>query len=122
MSNEYGFEFIKTVEQLDRLHTFAATFDHTIPSAAHPLVVFKNGEDWKGFAQIITKPIVFPAWNPHVCTARDVQEGFTRVSGWLDLQYGGGFITAPTNKETKFTEKVMNKLGSKRMFLELYER
>lgn len=122
MSHEYSFEFVKTPEQLGKLRKFAATFDHKIYTAQHPLLVFKRDGEWVGHFQIVTSmPIVFPAWNPHVCNARDVVEGTKRMIAWGEIQHGGGFVTVPLDTKS-FVPDVMTKLGFSRMNMELYEK
>ncbi len=119
----YETKIIKSKDEYEDLREFAKTFDHEIKTDNFPLVEFtKDGRKF-GYAQVITSlPILFFAYHPDQTSSRDIYEIGCRLLGWGDLQFGGAFTATPTTGDTKFTPKIMEKLGFKRMGLELYER
>ena len=106
--------------QVDKLRTFAASFDHKIESLAHPIYIVKRGDVWIGYAQIVHLPVVFTAWNPKTAKARGIWEAMLQFVGWAKLQFGAGFTTVPLDTKT-FLPEVMKKLGFRKMGLEIYE-
>lgn len=109
-----------TQEMWARLNTFAASFNHTIDVTPHPILIWKQGERWVGYCQIVNLPVVFTAWHPQSAKPRDTLEVYKLIRGWAKIQHGGGFTTVPLDTET-FTPKVMKKLGFNKTGMELYE-
>lgn len=103
-----------------KLIEFAKSFDHTIDSWAHPIVITKIGDRWLGYHQIIKECIMFNAFNPKTCSPREVVEAMKALAAWARLQHGGGFTAAPMDSKT-FTPEVMQRLGFRRTGMELWE-
>jgi hypothetical protein len=110
-------------EQVARLRTFAASFDHTIESLAHPIIVFHRGDKWIAYAQIVQTPTVFPAFhtNPDVCSKRDTYFVSNQLVGWTKIQFGGALLARPIRQGSKFTQDITEHLGGKCMNKELFE-
>lgn len=104
----------------NRMQTFAESFDHNIATWRFPVFEGKRDEKTLGYAQVVNIPVVFTAWNPKACKPRDIIDAMNWWKAWAITQNNYGLTTVPL--ETKsFYPKVMEKLGFKRMNLELYE-
>jgi len=128
------FEYVDTAEKFLKLKEFAQTFEHDIhPECVKaPVLIIKRvtgkdddrKEEWLGFVQMVNCPLLFTAWNPNVCSHREVVEGMKAFTGWAKLNgtLSGkypGFAAVPTKSKT-FTQKVMEKMGFRRLFAEIY--
>lgn len=104
----------KLQENRDKLNIFAKDFDHSVENYSHPIYIIKEGDQWLGYCQLVTTPTVFTAWNPKVCSARNIRDAVLHIGGWLKIQHGTGLIAVPLGK-TNFVQKILNKLGLKRI-------
>lgn len=97
-------------EQCDRLKSFGASFDHTDVNFDYPIVVFHQGEEWKGYWQICRCPILFPAVNWNTCSPRETVEMFDQMIAWSKIQNGHVMVARPKDSET-FTKHICDKYG-----------
>lgn len=104
----------KQPENRDKLNTFANDFNHNVDNFTYPIYVVKDDEKWVGYCQIVATPTVFTAWNPKVCSARNIRDAVLHIGGWLKMQHGTGLIAVPLGK-TNFVQKILSKLGLKRI-------
>lgn len=111
-----NYELVNSQDQLDKLQTFMASFDH---EAYNPIngtvIIVKRGEQWIGVAQIALTPLFVTAWKPSESSARDAKEGLDGLTHWAKMQaclQGKTAIGyALTDEDSPFTQEVMNKLG-----------
>jgi hypothetical protein len=114
------FEECDTPEKLEKLKTFAQTFDppHIIPDHPERLVIVKKDGVWIGYCEIIMQPVVFPAFSP-LTKPQVVWDTMRAFVGWGRIQHRGGFVGVPLDTRN-FPQKIMEKLGFTRIFSELY--
>jgi hypothetical protein len=120
-STELQYEECDTPEKLSKLREFALTFEppHTIADTKHRVLIVKRNEEWIGYAEICTTPVVYTAWNKQRCKPRDILEAMKAFTGWSKIQFGEGYTAVPLDTKT-FPEQIMHKLGFYRMRTELY--
>lgn len=116
------FEFlnIKDADQVAKLKSFAKEFDHEVENFSFPIYILKENEEWLGYFQIVEKPVIFTAWNPHKIKPRQFRDGMLAIWGWGRLQHGTVMTSVPIGVK-RFTEKIFKKLGLRKTGLELYE-
>jgi hypothetical protein len=104
------------------LQEFAKSFDHEIN--AHPNInVYAHYRDGVlfGYSDHVFIPVVYPAFHPELTRPQDVLQVTSDWKAHLQFQGGSGFIGVPTEgQRPNFTDKVMEKLGLKRCFRELF--
>lgn len=122
MHSQFHCQIIDTsdVIQRNRMQTFASSFDHHIETWRFPIFEAIRDEKTLGYAQVVNIPIVFSAWNPKSAKPKDIVAGMNWWRAWAITQNNYGLTTVPLNTKT-FYPKTMEKLGFKRMNLELYE-
>lgn len=125
MTNEIKFEYIRTEEQWKRLEEFARSFgdEHKLTTRDFAMMAVVRDGKWVGYAQIVNVPIVFTSWHPDekICSPRDVCEAMKAFVGWAKIQWNYGMTATPISLTSKFTAKVMEKLGFRKMNAELWE-
>lgn len=84
---------------------FAAEFEHELVACKHPLYVIKNGKKVLGYFHACQPVLIYPSIHPH-CTPREVYD-----LGNLLAERAGKNGGALTPIETKFTPRIMEKLG-----------
>lgn len=104
----------------NRMQGFAESFDHSIDTWRFPIFECMRNDKTLGYAQVVNIPVVFTAWNPKSCKPRDIVDAMNWWRAWAITQNNYGLTTVPLDTKS-FYPKVMEKLGFKRMNLELYE-
>jgi hypothetical protein len=108
--------------EFTQLQEFAKSFEHEIH--AHPnIAVYAHYRDGVlfGYSDHVYIPVIYPAFHPELTRPKDVIQVTSDWIAHMQFQGGFGYIGVPTEeKRTNFTDKIMEKLGLKRCFRELF--
>ncbi len=114
---------VETEEEWKNLGEFAEGFNHRATDRQLPIFVFVRDGKIRGYAQVHkATPMAITAWHTdkEICNVKDVITGIMHLKGWAKIEKGGGLTAVPVDSPT-FTPEVMEKLGLKRLGLELYQ-
>jgi len=116
------FSICDTPEKLAELKTFAANVQppHSIPEDAGRIIMIRRRGQLVAYAIECKTPVVIVTWGNN-CHPRDVAEASATLSCWSQLQHGSA-LTAVTLNHPTFPPHVMEKLGYRRLNLELYQK
>jgi hypothetical protein len=123
MQSNYTYKFVPpNTPEFAELQAFAKTFDHEI--IAHPNInvyaYYRDGVLF-GYHDHVFLPVVYPAFHPDFTLPKDVMRVCSDWKAHLQFQGQGGYIGVPTEgKRPNFTNRIMEKLGLKRCFRELF--
>jgi len=119
MSETITFEAVRDDEQFKRVKAFAETFNHETLSGDQIIMIGREGRLF-GYIQIHTRPILLGSWHPDA-GARNIKEAIEDIRKWVDMKFEGRAFTAVTLDHQTFPPKTMEKLGFKRLNVELYD-
>lgn len=110
-----------TKTQWNKLKSFSESFNHELNANA-TTIILQRDHQWFAYAQVCHYPTCFFAWHtdPAVCSKRDIIEGIQHFRGYVKLQHGIGF-TAVSHNNAMFTPEFMERMGVRRMNMEIYE-
>lgn len=75
MREQIKFGLVRTREALESLQKFAESFDHKVgDDSILPIYTIERGQQVIGYYNMITFPIVCPAFHPKQCTPRDFHD------------------------------------------------
>lgn len=123
MRNQITYKLvIPNTPEFVQLQEFAKSFDHEIyPHPNIAVYAHYRGDTLFGYSDHVYMPVVYPAFHPDYTTPKDVMQVCSDWKAHLQFQGGFGFIGVPTaEKRPNFTDKIMEKLGLKRCFRELF--
>jgi hypothetical protein len=129
MKEQIRFGLVKTVEELERLKQFAATFDHAVgDNSMFPIYTVERGEQLIGYYNLINfpVPVVCPAMHPDICTPRDFRDSLEFVKHHFCLNsingnfpHGTCLLAVPP--KLPFSPSAFERSGFKRTGLELWQ-
>jgi hypothetical protein len=128
MRDHIKFGMIQTEEAFQSLIRFAESFDHNVGTdSILPIYTIERGDHMIGYFNLITYPVVCPAFHPKICTPRDFFDAVLVLKNHFCLSSispkfpnGTCLITLPTELED-FKRTAGGKVGFKNTNKELWQ-
>lgn len=99
---------IQTVEDMQRLKGFAASFGHKINEKLQAVVLTDENDTWIGYFQLIKTPVFLVGLHPQLSEGRNSIEAIKKMQAWSEMTYGEAIVGV--NPGSPF-EELLPRLG-----------